>query len=263
MSEKPDAPPLWTEAGIAHLWDYLSWHQNYRLPETLDAHSIGFIAHCLARFGRSRAQLFQDCYVTWKLGEKKGGFFVEAGATDGVSLSNTWRLETELGWTGILAEPLPAWHAALHANRRARIDHRCLWKRSGETLEFLAVRTIPELAAIKSYAGGDLHAAERLKTSETLSVPTVSLTDLLAEHQAPELIDYLSVDVEGAELDVLESLDFERFKPRIITVEHNFEEEKRDAIAVLLGSQGFVRELEAFSKFDDWYFHPDRICASA
>jgi len=97
------------------------------------------------------------------------------------------------------------------------------------------------------------------KSSKTIPVESVSLTDLLAEHGAPQIIDYLSVDIEGAELDALESLDFERFKPRIITVEHNFEAERRDAIEVLLASQGFVREFESLSKFDDWYCHPERV----
>jgi FkbM family methyltransferase len=256
---KPDAPPLWGGAGVSFLWEYLAAHQNYALPESLDRASIGFLGHCLARYGRSRAQLFQDCYVTWKLGEEKPGYFVEFGATDGVALSNTWRLETELGWTGLLAEPFPAWHEALHANRRARIDHRCVWRRSGETLEFLAVRTIPELASLKAYAGHDLHAAERQKSSETITVESVALTDLLAEHGAPRLIDYLSIDVEGAELDALESLDFDRFQPRIVTIEHNFDEARRAGIELLLGSQGFVREFEQFSGFDDWYFHPQRV----
>jgi FkbM family methyltransferase len=256
---KPDAPPLWSGAGVSFLWEYLAAHQNYARPESLDQPSIKFLGYCLARYGRSRAQLFQDCYVTWKLGEGTPGYFVEFGATDGVALSNTWRLEADLGWTGLLAEPFPAWHAALQANRRARIDHRCVWRRSGETLEFLAVRTIPELASIKAYAGNDQHAAERLKSSETIPVQSVTLTDLLAEHGAPRTIDYLSVDVEGAELDALESLDFERFRPRIVTVEHNFDEARRTGIESLLGSQGFVREFEQFSGFDDWYCHPERV----
>jgi FkbM family methyltransferase len=261
MTEIP--PPLWVPEGLAFLWQYLRHHQDRENRSTADERSLGFLAHCLAGFRQSSAQLFQDLYVTYKLGNKTDGYFVEFGACDGVKFSNTLLLEADLAWRGILAEPLPAWQQGLHANRRARIDHRCVWRRSGETLEILEVAKNPELTSIKSYAGSDYHGVDRPADGKVFRVETVSLTDLLAQHGAPELIDYISVDVEGAELDALEGLDFERFKPRVITVEHNYLKDKRGAIELLLGAQGFVREFEDFSQFDDWYFHPERVPATA
>ena len=90
-------------------------------------------------------------------------------------------------------------------------------------------------------------------------VDTVSLNDLLAEHGAPASIDYLSVDTEGSEFDILETFDFAKYQVRVITVEHNFKPDARESIQRLLESNGFRREFEIFSKGDDWYFHPDRM----
>ena len=251
-------PALYGEAGLSFLWEYLTAHQG--VAGTPDSKSIDFLSYCLARFTRSKAQLFQDLYVTYKLGDKRNGFFVEFGATDGVMLSNTYSLEQDLGWSGILAEPYPVWRESLRANRgKARIDFRCVWKESGKQLEFLAARKFPELASLTQFAAGDQNTANRLADAETIIVETISLNDLLVEHRAPEMIDYLSVDTEGSEFEILNSFDFERFKARIVTVEHNYRPEIRESLRNLLQAKGFVREFEVFSRWDDWYFHPQRV----
>ena len=71
----------------------------------------------------SNAQLLQDLWVLYELKEKRNGYFVEFGACDGMSLSNTLLLEKTFGWQGALAEPARAWHAALYANREL-LHHR-------------------------------------------------------------------------------------------------------------------------------------------
>ena len=70
----------------------------------------------------SQAQLWQDLFVLHELGMKRDGYFVEFGATNGVSLSNTYLLEKQFGWKGILAEPARCWHAAREKNRSAAIE---------------------------------------------------------------------------------------------------------------------------------------------
>ncbi len=257
--KKPAIPGIHTEGGLTFLWEYLLAHQNVPENFSIDRNSVGFLAHCLERFPQSKAHLLQDLYVTYKLANKKGGFFVEFGATDGIFLSNTYYLEKNLGWQGVLAEPFPKWRDPLRSNRSAKIDYRCVWRESGKKLEFLAANRYPELSSLKSFAANDLHADARLIDAETLIVETISLNDLLLEHAAPGMIDYLSIDTEGSEFDILDSFDFEKFKIRVITVEHNFKPEIRESIRRLLEAQGFVREFEMFSKADDWYFHPGRL----
>ena len=72
----------------------------------------------------SHAQFFQDLWVVYESKGLKDGFFVEFGAMDGVSLSNSYYLEKTFGWRGILAEPLPSWHAELQLPRTVS---RFLW----------------------------------------------------------------------------------------------------------------------------------------
>lgn len=258
MNEKQTLPGLHTEAGLLFLWDYLIAHRHVASDISLDGNSIGFLAHCLKDFAFSKACHLQDLYVTYKLGGKKGGFFVEFGAADGVFLSNTYYLEKCLDWDGILAEPLPEWNRKLLQNRDASIDNRCVWRESGKILEFRAARAYPELSSLKGFGENDSYAQARMVDSEIIPVETISLNDLLTEYDAPHTIDYLSIDTEGSEYEILSAFDFERFNVRVITVEHNFTG-TRETIQRLLQSHGFVREFEIFSKNDDWYFHPDRV----
>lgn len=259
VMEKHAVPGLDTAQGLAFLWNYFVAHGPARSELTIDRNALRFLAHCLHGFPESKAQIFQDLYVTYKLGQQKNGFFVEFGAMDGMFLSNTYYLESAFGWRGILAEPYPKWGHSLKTNRKAKIDQRCVWDQSGLKLEFVAATQYPELSSLAMFADTDHHAEARRVNAQTFMVDTISLNDLLAEHNAPRVIDYLSVDTEGSELAILRSFDFDRFQTRVITVEHNFRAEVRDGIRSLLESNGFVREFETFSKADDWYFHPGRV----
>lgn len=252
-------PGLHTDAGLLFMWNYLIANQNADpRAGAPNEEAIAFLAHCLRSFSRSKACYLQDLYVTYKLRDKRGGFFVEFGAADGVFLSNTYSLEKSLDWDGILAEPLPEWNRKLLQNRDASIDNRCVWRESGKVLEFNVARAHPELSSLKGFGENDSCAQARAVDSEIILVETVSLNDLLTQYGAPRTIDYLSIDTEGSEYEILSTFDFGRFDVRVITVEHNFTD-TREAIRRLLQSHGFVREFEIFSKNDDWYFHPDRV----
>jgi FkbM family methyltransferase len=250
-------PSLAEAPGIEFLWEYLSNHPApARKAALASAEQLAFLGFCVEHLPRSHAQLLQDLFVLYRTKLKRNGFFVEFGATDGVDLSNTCLLERDHGWTGILAEPFPVWHAALAANRRAVIDHRCVWTSSGDRMAFIASRE-PELAGLQATADEDMHAARRATDAGEIQVTTVSLLDLLEQHGAPRDIDYLSVDTEGSEFDILAAFDFSRYRIRIVSVEHNYMETKREAIRELLARHGYRREFEAFSSWDDWYVRPD------
>jgi len=90
---------------------------------------------------------------------------------------------------------------------------------------------------------------------ETYSVETISLMDLLEKHGAPREIDYLSIDTEGSEFDILENFDFDKYPIRIITCEHNYSP-MRERLHALFSGKGYVRKYEQVSQFDDWYVRP-------
>ena len=199
---------------------------------------------------RSKAQLKQDMFVLAELAFKRDGYFVEFGATNGVDLSNTYLLEKDLGWTGILAEPAKVWHDDLHKNRDCHIDTDCVWFESGKTLRFTEPEAA-ELSTIRAYAGLDEHAAARF-FGKIYEVNTTSLVDLLKKYNAPKEIDYLSIDTEGSEFDILNAFDFDAYKIKVITCEHNYTP-MREEIYKLLTSKGYTRKYTEFSYFDDWY----------
>ena len=211
---------------------------------------LQFLAYVFDNVERSRAQILQDLWVCWELGEARNGYFVEFGATDGVTNSNTALLEGEFGWHGILAEPNPAWHTRLRHNRQVDIDQRCLAARTGEQVEFLVVDD-PELSTIASYAGGD-HFAEVRRRSESISVETVALNDLLDAHDAPKTIDYMSIDTEGSECEILSTFDFHRWRVRLFSIEHN-NTDRGPELDELLARHGYRRVFPEFSQWDGWY----------
>ena len=199
---------------------------------------------------KSKSQLHQDLFVLLETNFKKNGFFVEFGATNGVDLSNTNLLEREFNWKGILAEPARVWHSDLEKNRECSIERNCVWSDSNSVLDFNEA-TEAELSTITKYNSVDW-ASTRRKNGVGYKVKTISLVDLLIKHNAPKVIDYLSIDTEGSEYEILSHFDFDSYQFRVITCEHNFTK-MREKIYDLLISKGYKRKYVALSRFDDWY----------
>ena len=201
---------------------------------------------CIDLLDNSRSQLRQDLFALAQNGFKQDGFFLEFGATDGVDLNNTWLMENQFNWTGILAEPAQGWHKDLHSNRKCTIDTRCVWKVSGDQLQFTEAPR-GENSAISTFV-----KPSRKLRGQQYKVETISLNDLLDQHNAPDVIDYASIDTEGSEFDILNAFDFDRWSFRVLTVEHNHAPQRED-LHDLLVSKGYTRVLTPISRFDDWY----------
>ena len=199
---------------------------------------------------QSRSQLRQDVFVLSELDFKRDGFFVEFGATNGVDLSNTHLLEKEFGWTGILAEPAKCWHEQLNKTRKCQIVKDCVWKETGHDLMFQEVES-HELSTLRSFGQDDNHAKTR-ESCISYPVRTIALLDMLKSFNAPPIIDYLSIDTEGSEFEILRAFDFSKYQFRVITCEHNYTS-MRSEIYSLLSKNGYQRKYEHLSRFDDWY----------
>jgi FkbM family methyltransferase len=224
--------------------------RDSRLLEFLKALEPHEISLAMPLLDCSRAQLFQDLLAVVSSGAKRNGYFVEFGATNGVELSNTWLLEKQLGWTGILAEPARVWHEALRSNRNCIIETDCVWKETGISVDF-AEADNAVLSTIDSYKGRDLHAGNR-EEAKTYPVRTVSLIDMLRRYNAPRYIDLLSIDTEGSEFELLSAFDFSAYDFGCIVVEHNFTDNRERLHSLLVGG-GYRRIMTGVSKFDDWY----------
>ncbi len=177
------------------------------------------------------------------------GYFVEIGALDGLLGSNTLFLETDFNWRGILVEPSRKHYLNLCRPRNRNIlDNRAVFSTSGQKLLFNETFTLG-LSTLDSFSNSD--GWDR-KSEEKYLVETVTLVDLLVQNKSPKRINYLSLDTEGSEFEILKNFDFGLFFIDIITVEHNFTE-SRDDIHKLLNMKGFERKYENISSFDDWY----------
>jgi FkbM family methyltransferase len=198
----------------------------------------------------SKSQLGQDLFALIASGAKKNGFFVEFGAADGVALSNSFLLEKEFGWSGILCEPSRSWHEDLKKHRSCTIEFRCVYSRTGEQIGF-SENYIGELSGITEFTGDDHHGLIN-RTTDSYQVETISLLDLLTQHNAPKHVDFLSVDTEGSEFEILNAFDFSKYSFGAICVEHNYLE-NRPKVKALLEANGYRQVYPELSEYDDWF----------
>jgi hypothetical protein len=172
------------------------------------------------------------------------GFFLDSGAGDGCDGSNTRLLEEAFGWSGICVEPNAKLFARLRTQRRCLCRQCCLYSRN-DTVRFL--EGAQEFGGIvEAFEPANLEraraAAARLRAPGSGVVDRRALRplDLLLECRAPTVIDYWSLDTEGSELDILRAFPFDRFRVRVLTVEHNHGPVRED-IRALLEPLGYSR----------------------
>lgn len=194
-----------------------------------------------------------------------GGFFVDIGAHDGVSFNNTYFFESQLGWNGICFEPNPVVFEKLMKSRRCICLNGAVSNRKGEAA-FLKIDGYPEMLSglLDRYDPRHLRRIEQEievygGRKQVITVPCYELNAVLAENRVMH-VDYLSIDVEGSELDILTSIDFERVKYRVISVENNYGD---NSVKAYLKRHGF--RLIATLEIDEIYIrdskHGDSLTA--
>lgn len=192
----------------------------------------------------------QDAWAAECLRFRRQGFFLDFGAFDGTSISNTLALERDLGWRGICVEPNPRYYPALCAARRCITVNAALWHESRRQLEFIDAHGLSSIADFKDT---DINAQRRQSaTRSTIRVDTLNPNELLERFEAPGLIDFLSLDVEGAEYDILTALDLHRYRIALMAIEHNHNQEHQKRIRDYLA--GFGYEVVQ-NRNDDFFFH--------
>jgi FkbM family methyltransferase len=164
--------------------------------------------------------------------DEKPLYFLEAGADDGISLSNTYFYEKELGWKGLLFEPNPDMFAEAIKIRSNPVLNIALSNKTG-TAEFRKnvgyTRSLSGLteAHDPKYMGekGRIQSEIRAHggSSEIIQVPTRLLNDVLEEHKIFE-IEFMSLDTEGSEMLILENFDFDKYLIKVFTIENNYHE---------------------------------------
>ena len=215
-------------------------------PELTDSARLWLIQE----LNSSNSQIQQDLIALMITNQISNGYFVEFGAASGTAGSNTYLLEKTYGWNGIVAEPARVYRSDLNQSRSCHIDYRCVYSSSDIEVDFLESKT-SMLSTILGYEDQDSLSTDR-KISRLYKVQTVSLNDLLNEYSAPKHINYMSVDTEGTELEILLKLDFQKYSFDFLSIEHNSAVQE-NAIEELMNTNGYVRILRSFSRFDSWF----------
>lgn len=142
------------------------------------------------------------------------GFYIECGANDGVSQSNTWYFEKYLGWRGVLIEPVPSVYNELKKNRNSD--------------NFFFNYALRSIKFKKKYIKLKLDLKDSLSTRSTddnidnrinIRVKSTNLNNLLNKIKAPNIIDFFSLDVEGDEFYVLRGVNFKRYTFKYLLIE--------------------------------------------
>lgn len=193
-----------------------------------------------SQYRESFAKDYLDQRLEPFIGKRKG-FYVEAGANDGLSQSNTRYFEKYLGWTGILVEPVP------------ELFKQCRNNRPNSIVENVALVADPDNTNVQMSTAGlmsvvdgafknepDYDVERHLQRSRELgassqrayliTVPGLTLSSVLEKHGVSDF-DFLSLDVEGYEAEVITGLDLQKHRPRCILVE----ERPNSGVSALLG----------------------------
>ncbi len=160
-----------------------------------------------------------------------GGFFIEAGANDGYTQSNTYYLEKRRGWRGVLVEGVPDLYNKCLSKRPSSIVHGCALVAEAEegetvTMHYANLMSVVE-GAMKTKDAQKKHIEAGLKvqyldSSYEVEVPARTMESILDEVQDLPQIDFLSLDVEGYELEVLKGVNLSKYSPAYILVEARF-----------------------------------------
>ncbi len=211
-------------------------------------------------FQHSRSQWAQDIFVMYETRMKRHGTYLEIGGADGLTHSNTLSLRDHLGWSGILVEPDPDLYVLLRASR-GHTDQviQAAISPDGSTGSAL-LRRAGQLSALVGHEGTDIHAEQRKHHEDMASVAMIDLNTVI---QSRPRIDYFSLDVEGAELTILQSIRWrEIIPPGIITVEHNFRPSEKEGMKRLLNENGYIEKQphhDWLRRGDLWMVHHEYV----
>jgi FkbM family methyltransferase len=190
---------------------------------------------------KTYSQFGQDLWVMHAvLPGKRDGFYVDVGSADGEVFSNS-KLLDDLGWKGVCVDPFPR----NMTRRTCQVFKQPVSSESGKRVQFLSAGDfggiVPDPSVYK----------DKIRGSKGVELVTITLDEILDKSHAPAFIDYMSIDVEGAEYDALKGLSVERHRIGCFTVEHNFEPPKREQVHAWMTAHGYI--LAESRGVDDWY----------
>ena len=203
---------------------------------------INFYRFVLKNFKKSKSQVFQDLFVLFYSNKKKNGNFIEIGGGNGIDISNSYILEKNYKWNGIICEPNSLLEESIKKNRSADLIKKPITEKCENKIAF--------------YENKDPYQSSVLKTKTSqkkVFLKSLCLNHLILKKKLINKIDYISIDTEGNEFEIIKNFNFKKFKIKILTIEHNFETSKRNKIYQLMKKNNYTRVFKHLSYMDDWY----------
>ena len=196
------------------------------------------------------SEMDQDRWIVYRVFPGiTNGYFVDIGSADGVQESNSKTLE-DLGWRGVCIDPFPR----NMSHRTCTVFKQVVDSVAGRKVRF---RSAGLLGGIETHLGRGKRN-EYVKQAEVVEFTTATLEDILDRAKAPNFIHYISLDIEGGELEALRGFPFSKYKVGAFTIEHNWEEPKRSKIKTLLENEGY-RWIRSVAQDDYYILGNDRI----
>jgi len=202
------------------------------------------------------SQAGQDQWVTEFFENKRGGYFLDIGAHDGWGDSNTWYLEEKLGWSGICLEPgIQEYLQCKSLRKNSKVLPIAAWS-SEASLKF------------GTYEGLSRQVTDKADRSG-FPVKAMTLTSIFEKYNVPEVIDYISLDVENSEIEALKGFPFDTHLGIIWTIEHNLYRNdgwlKKGIKEIMLANDYVIAKENVSCKdsnwepFEDWFVHKNYI----
>lgn len=231
------------QASILQWWRYVLFSIQSTIRFTLENY------HFYSQEGQDKFLLSLDF-----IKQKKNGVFIDIGANDGVTFSNTKLLE-DIGWNGVCIEPLPETFEKLRQNRRCEVYNVAITDKEGE-IEFQQIIGQSEMLSgiLENY---DERHTKRIEREigehggqrHIIKVKGVPFSKLIDK----ENIDYVSIDVEGSEMNVLKSIDFTKHNITLFSIENNYNTEE---IPNFMKEKGYKKVAVVGH---DWFFLKENI----
>ena len=191
--------------------------------------------------------LLEVAFNYQKNGLKRNGYFVDLAAADPINASNTYFIEKYLGWNGLLIEPNPKFASLLRKVRTSKVVEKVVGNKDNQNVKFRV-----DTMTLGKVLNNQLPKKTLFEKPKIINLKTITLEKILDDNSAPEVMDYLSLDVEGYEWEVIKDFNFDKYKWKVMNIENSNLE-----IDLLLDKHGYIQIMHR--NFDTFYIHKDFI----
>lgn len=182
---------------------------------------------------------FQDMIAYYYLRGKKDGFYIDIGANDGISGSNTYIFE-KIGWKGICVEANPIIYKILTKYRRCGAYNVAISNQTNDDVDFLVAAADGLSGLADSMSESGKQEAQKYGNIKNIKVRTMTFDEVMSNYPDVKHIDFISLDVEGHEVSILETIDFQKYTFGFLTIEKSAPEKIMD----IMLKNGYVKFMD-------------------